>query len=105
MSFIELKSDGIVAVKRALAHRMIELREVANLSQTEAATRAGFDRRNWIRIEKGETSPGLESLLRIQYAFGLDSLDALFGRTTGDLLRSEPPNTADEDMGADERTL
>jgi transcriptional regulator with XRE-family HTH domain len=90
MAVKPLSKGDIAEVREALGHRLVELREVANLSQTEASARAGLDRRNWIRIEKGESTPNLESLLQIQYMFGLDTLDSLFGPTTGDLLKIRP---------------
>jgi transcriptional regulator with XRE-family HTH domain len=82
-----LTEQDIADVRLALGKRIADLRHVSNLSQTEASARAGLNRRNWIRIEKGETTPRLESLLQIQCMFGLDTLDALFGPTTGDLLK------------------
>ncbi|MBN1530178.1 MAG: helix-turn-helix transcriptional regulator [Thermoleophilaceae bacterium] len=65
---------------------MRDLREGTSMSQREAAGRAGITHRQWKRIEHGEANPTLESLLGIQYALRIDSLDALFGETTGDLL-------------------
>jgi len=56
------------------------------MSQAEASARAGLTRRQWVRIENGEVGPRLDSLLQIQCIFGLDTLEALFGPTTGDLL-------------------
>ena len=72
--------------RERLAARMIELRAAARMSQVQAAREAGMNRRNWSRIEKRELNPRLDSLLRIQYALNVDSLDALFGATTGDLF-------------------
>jgi transcriptional regulator with XRE-family HTH domain len=69
-----------------LAMRMQLLRNEAQMSQETAAARAGMDRRNWIRIERQQVQPRLDSLLGIQYALGVDSLEALFGETTGDLF-------------------
>lgn len=65
---------------------MVELREETNLSQKQAAARAGMTRRNWLRLEHGENSPRLDSLLSVQYALGVDSLEALFHPVTGDIL-------------------
>jgi transcriptional regulator with XRE-family HTH domain len=57
------------------------------LSQREAALRAGLARKTWSRIESGkEHNPRLDSLLRIQYALRLDTLEGVFGPTTGDVF-------------------
>ncbi len=85
-----LNKEKLATVQRALGERVADLRRVSNLSQTEASARTGIHRRHWIRIENGEIGPRLESLLQIQYLFGLDTLDALFGPTTGDLLKIRP---------------
>lgn len=67
------------AAREALAFRMQQLRDEAGMSQRAAARSAGMDQRNWSRIEQRELNPRLDSLLRIQYALGVDSLEALFG--------------------------
>ncbi len=69
---------------------MTELREATSLSQLEAATRAGMSRDTWSRIERGAHIPRLDSLLRIQYALRVDSLEGLFGATTGDVFGRAP---------------
>jgi transcriptional regulator with XRE-family HTH domain len=74
-----------------LADRMISLRNETNLSQDEAAQRAGMTRENWVRLEKSKHLPRLDSLLRIEYALGVDTLDALFEPTTGDLFGRDAP--------------
>lgn len=86
MSFDPPEDQAIRAVRDALGARMVELRKATNLSQSEASARAGINVRSWGRIEKAMLNPRLDSLLRIQVAFELDSLDALFAPTTGDLL-------------------
>lgn len=57
------------------------------MPQTLAASRAGIDRTNWGRIEAGKLDVRLDTLLRLQYALGVDTLEGLFGETTGDLFR------------------
>jgi transcriptional regulator with XRE-family HTH domain len=76
--------------RERLATRMVELRAAAKMSQTQAANEAGMNRRNWSRIETRQLNPRLDSLLRIQYALNVDSLDGLFGATTGDLFGRGP---------------
>jgi len=54
-----------------------------------AAERAGLDGGYWSRLERGLCDPTLTSLLRIQNAFGLDSIETLLGATaSSDLARS-----------------
>ena len=77
------------AARVARAERMRALRSEAKMSQRTAAHRAGMDPRNWSRIERAELHPRLDSLLRIQFALGLQSIEALFGsQATGELIRS-----------------
>lgn len=76
------------AARKALAARMAHLRGEAGMSQRAAASRAGMDPRNWSRIERQELNPRLDSLLRIQFALEVDSLESLFGEpTTGQILK------------------
>jgi transcriptional regulator with XRE-family HTH domain len=56
------------------------------MPQSVAASRAGIDRTSWGRIEAGKLDVRLDTLLRIQFALGVDTLEALFGETTGDLF-------------------
>lgn len=78
--------------RQRLAARMRLLRDAARMPQSEAATRAGLDRTSWSRIEAGKLDVRLDTLLRIQFALGVDSLEALFGETTGDLFRRDSSN-------------
>ncbi len=78
-------------VRRALAARMRELRRVgtdAELPQREAARRAGIDQSYWTRLEGARCDPSLSSMLKIQRAFDLDSIEALLGPTPSQLLTS-----------------
>ena len=80
-------ADSFHEARRRLAERMRYLRDVAQLPQGEAASRAGIDRTTWNRIERSRMKGiRLETLLRIQYALDVDTLEGLFGETTGDLL-------------------
>lgn len=56
------------------------------MPQTVAASRAGIDRTSWGRIEAGRLDVRLDTLLRIQFALEVDTLEGLFGETTGDLF-------------------
>lgn len=46
------------------------LRTSADLSQREAALRLGIARPNYARLERGDHTPSLESLLRVAEVFG-----------------------------------
>jgi transcriptional regulator with XRE-family HTH domain len=81
-----LTDETFRAARDRLAARMVELRSAANLPQSEAARRAGMDRTNWGRIESGKLDVRLETLLRIQYALEVDTIEALFSEMTGDRL-------------------
>jgi transcriptional regulator with XRE-family HTH domain len=93
-----LTDETFRVARDRLAARMVELRTAANLPQTEAARRAGIDRTNWSRIEAGKLDVRLETLLRIQYALEVDTIEALFGETTGDLLGRTPLQTRAPDL-------
>jgi transcriptional regulator with XRE-family HTH domain len=81
--------DSLAAARARLAERMTLLRQGTQMSQRDAAARASMDRRHWRRLEQAQSNPTLDTLLSIQYALGVDTLDALFGETTGDLLGRE----------------
>jgi DNA-binding XRE family transcriptional regulator len=72
-----------------LAFRMRQLRGAAHLPQVDAARLAGLDRTSWGRIEAGKLDVRLDTLLRIQFALDVDTLEGLFGETTGDLFSLE----------------
>lgn len=67
---------------------MRHLRNAANMPQQDAARLAGLDRTSWGRIEAGKLDVRLDTLLRIQFALGVDTLEALFSETTGDLFET-----------------
>lgn len=55
---------------RQVTARLVELREAANLSQRQAAKRAGVDQADLSRIESGQVTPSLPTLLRLLDAVG-----------------------------------
>lgn len=61
---------GAVHEARQLTARLAELREAANLSQRQAAKLAGVDQADLSRIESGQVTPSLPTLLRILDAVG-----------------------------------
>ena len=74
-----LDEELLLVARRTLARRLRELRVQRDLSQDVAASHAGMHQTAWSRIESGVSDPRLSSLLRIQHALSLDSLESLFG--------------------------
>jgi transcriptional regulator with XRE-family HTH domain len=60
----------------------------AFMPQKAAARLAGIDPSYWGRLERGENDPTLTSLLRIQHALEIDSIETLLGQTTSSRLGS-----------------
>jgi transcriptional regulator with XRE-family HTH domain len=56
------------------------------MPQKAAAERAGLDPSYWGRLERGESDPTLTSLLRIQHALEIDSIETLLGQTKSSQL-------------------
>jgi len=61
---------GAVHEARHVAICLAELRATANLSQRQAAKRAGIDQADLSRIESGQVTPSLPTLLRLLDALG-----------------------------------
>ncbi len=72
-----LAQSQLEALRDKLALRVRELRSDANITQREVARRTGMTQGNISRIERGEGFPQLDSLLRLQHCFGLDTIEAL----------------------------
>ncbi|MBX5476772.1 MAG: helix-turn-helix transcriptional regulator [Clostridia bacterium] len=66
--------------QKELGERLKELREAAHLTQAEVARRAECDRSLVSRIERGETAPAYDTLVRIARALDV-SLAEVFGGT------------------------
>lgn len=49
------------------------------MNQREAALATGQSQTSLSRIERGEVAAPLDVLLRMQWAYGIDSLETLFG--------------------------
>jgi transcriptional regulator with XRE-family HTH domain len=80
--------DGALARFRA---QVAAWREGQGISQAEAARRAGLTPDVWNRIERGITKdPQLGTVLRIQHALALGSLESLFGDPPSRLAVSGP---------------
>ncbi len=61
---------GAMHEVRQVSARLAELRGAANLSQRQAAKRAGVDQADLSRIESGQVTPSLPTLLRLLDAVG-----------------------------------
>ena len=61
---------GAIHEARQVASRLAELRAEANLSQRQAAKLAGVDQADLSRIESGQITPSLPTLLRLLEVVG-----------------------------------
>lgn len=65
----------VLTRRRAIGDHIRAAREHANLSQEEAALRAGLARHNFNRIEQGHSAARIDSLIRIADAIGVPLAD------------------------------
>jgi transcriptional regulator with XRE-family HTH domain len=66
----QYEAFGAVQEARHVTVRLAELREAANLSQRQAAKLAGMDQADLSRIESGQVTPSLPTLLRLLEVVG-----------------------------------
>jgi len=66
----QYEAFGAVREARQVTGRLAELREAANLSQRQVAKLAGVDQADLSRIESGQVTPSLPTLLRLLDAVG-----------------------------------
>jgi transcriptional regulator with XRE-family HTH domain len=66
----QYEAFGAVQEARHVTVRLAELREAANLSQRQAAKLAGVDQADLSRIESGQVTPSLPTLLRLLEVVG-----------------------------------
>jgi len=74
-----LNDDDERRALEVFSKRLQALRSERDWSFGQAEAVSGVTRSYWRRLESGRHQPGLIALLRIQRAFGLASLDSLFG--------------------------
>ncbi len=79
----QYEAFGAVHEARQVTVRLAELREAANLSQRQAARRAGVDQADLSRIESGQVTPSLPTLLRLLDAVGGTLIVARQRRSAG----------------------
>jgi len=67
--------DWVLVRRRAVGDRIRAVRLHANLTQETVALRAGIDRPSVVRIEQGQQSPTLDTLIRLADAIGVPLAD------------------------------
>ncbi|WP_069773021.1 helix-turn-helix domain-containing protein [Streptomyces sp. LUP30] len=63
--------DWVLTQRRAVGERIRAVRLYANLTQEQVAIRSGVDRASVVRIEQGQQSPTLDTLIRLAAAIGV----------------------------------
>ncbi|MFF7534857.1 helix-turn-helix transcriptional regulator [Streptomyces bobili] len=63
--------DWVTAERRRIGERIRAERLHANLTQEQVSLRSGVDRASVVRIEQGQQSPTLDTLIRLMVAIGV----------------------------------
>lgn len=63
--------EHLLARRRRIADQIRAARLERNLTQEQVALRVGMERPNYVRIEQGQSSPLLDTLLLIADAIGV----------------------------------
>jgi transcriptional regulator with XRE-family HTH domain len=74
-----LVADAIDGALAAFAARVAHLRHQSGMTQEQLAARAGLEQSNLSKLERGENRPLIDTVLRLQHALGLKSIEELFG--------------------------
>ncbi len=61
----------VIARRQRIGEHLREVRLFRGLTQEAVALRAGMDRATYVRIERGQASPLLDSLILISEALGV----------------------------------
>ena len=72
------RDEAIETLVFDLRTRVELLRQKSGMTQDQLAERAGWSQSTLSKFLRGETMPGIDKLLGLQYAFELSSLDELF---------------------------
>jgi transcriptional regulator with XRE-family HTH domain len=95
----QYEAFGAVEEARHVTARLAELRQSANLSQRQAAKRAGVDQADLSRIESGKVTPSLPTLLRLLDAVG-GTLIVARRRSAPVSAEEAPPPSAQRTKGS-----
>jgi transcriptional regulator with XRE-family HTH domain len=80
----QTRDQAVDKLLKELPSRIARERKRSNLNVPAAAGKAGLEPGYWRKLETGKvTTPGIRNLLLVQYALGLESLEALFGVPSG----------------------
>jgi len=74
-----LSAHSLEKAREVFGDRLRTLRKQRRWSQGDAGRYAGISQTEWSRIERAETNPSMTTLLRMQHALGVDSIESLFG--------------------------
>lgn len=74
-----LSVQSLTKAREEFGTRLRTLREQKGWSQDDAGRYAGISQTEWSRVERAETNPSMTTLLRMQHALGVDSIETLFG--------------------------
>lgn len=88
----EPTNKATMRLQQALARfgkDVLQRREKLDLTQREAAIRAGISQSNWSKIERGLHDPSVGQALRIQFALGAESLEGMLGNQPSALVLIE----------------
>ncbi|MFI1371367.1 helix-turn-helix domain-containing protein [Streptomyces longwoodensis] len=67
--------DWVLVRRRAVGQSIRSLRLHENLTQEQVSLRSGVDRASLVRIEAGQQSPTVDTLIRIADAIGVPLAD------------------------------
>jgi transcriptional regulator with XRE-family HTH domain len=76
---LPLTSSAVDDALAAFAGRVVELRQQSKMTQDQLAERAGVEQSNLSKLERGEHRPRIDTVLRLQHALKLRSIEELFG--------------------------
>jgi transcriptional regulator with XRE-family HTH domain len=74
-----LSADAIDDALAAFSARVAQLRHQSGMTQEQLAARAGLEQSNLSKLERGDHRPLIDTVLRLQHALGLRSIEELFG--------------------------
>jgi transcriptional regulator with XRE-family HTH domain len=73
------RPDWVLAARRAIGHRIANLRADRHLTVDGLASASGLDRKTVMRAEHGTSSVGLDVLLQLAHGLGITLSDLILG--------------------------